>query len=287
QYAVKAANISPWRRAVCGDLTSAFDFSTPDASWPTLPDTSAYAPPDRNRHPDYIPVPPVLQTVPTQEPGLRPARALPYELFVHGRVEPAAGRFRLNFANTGRAGAAFQVQSRNRVDGPWTYTVEAGKRIADTWSAAPSLGRYDLDVYGPNGFYCHFRGPFASGAGHADANPEAIYGYDVANGNITLRLMNRGHRTVRLTVTNAYGSGAARTFELAPGAHVDDYWDLRGSHGWYDLTVSDGQPLGFLRRFAGHVETGRASTSDPLIRTSASGTGAGAASDALSDASAG
>ncbi|EAY69290.1 Phospholipase C [Burkholderia dolosa AU0158] len=84
-----------------------------------------------------------------RSPRLRPARALPYELFVHGRVEAANGQFRLSFANTGRAGAAFQVQSRNRADGPWTYTVEAGKRLADTWSAAPSLGVYDLDVYGP------------------------------------------------------------------------------------------------------------------------------------------
>ncbi|MCM3373196.1 DUF756 domain-containing protein, partial [Bacillus velezensis] len=144
QYPVTAANVSPWRRAVCGDLTAAFDFATADAGWPTLPDTSGYAPPDRVRHPDYIPVPPVLQKLPKQEAGLRPARALPYELFVHGRVEAANGQFRLTFANTGRAGAAFQVQSRNRVDGPWAYTVEAGKRVADTWSAAASLGLYDL-----------------------------------------------------------------------------------------------------------------------------------------------
>ncbi|WP_413769539.1 phospholipase domain-containing protein, partial [Burkholderia vietnamiensis] len=255
----------------------------PHAAWPTLPDTSGYAPADRVRHPDYVPVPPALQTVPKQEAGLRPARALPYELFVHGRVEPASGQFRLTFANTGRAGAAFQVQSRNRVDGPWAYTVEAGKRLADTWSAAASLGLYDLDVYGPNGFYCHFRGSFASGVGGTSANPEVVYGYDVANGNITLRLMNRGHKAVRLKVSNAYGHRGARTFELAPGAHVDDYWDLRGSHGWYDLTVSDERPLGFVRRFAGHVETGRPSTSDPAIRTSATQDVVEAASDALAD----
>ncbi|EAY69291.1 Phospholipase C [Burkholderia dolosa AU0158] len=88
---------------------------------------------------------------------------------------------------------------------------------------------------------------------------------------------------MRLTVTNAYGHGRTRTFDLAPGERVDDYWNLRGSHGWYDLTVSDGRPLGFLRRFAGHVETGRPSTSDPLIRTSASSDDVQAASDALAD----
>ncbi len=34
-------NISPWRRAVAGDLTSAFDFNNPDYTWPaSFPDTS-------------------------------------------------------------------------------------------------------------------------------------------------------------------------------------------------------------------------------------------------------
>ena len=34
-------NISPWRRAVCGDLTSAFNFANPNNEpFPELPDTS-------------------------------------------------------------------------------------------------------------------------------------------------------------------------------------------------------------------------------------------------------
>ncbi len=37
-------NISAWRRAVCGDLTSAFDFVRPNRSVPTLPDTTALRP---------------------------------------------------------------------------------------------------------------------------------------------------------------------------------------------------------------------------------------------------
>ncbi len=67
-------------------------------------------------------------------------------------------------------------------------------------------------------------------------------------------------------MSNGYG-GRTRTWELFPGQRIDDYWDLRGSHGWFDLTISDGTASGFLRRFAGHVETGRPSTSDPAIAT--------------------
>ncbi|GAA3049789.1 hypothetical protein GCM10020000_33020 [Streptomyces olivoverticillatus] len=36
---VREPNISAWRRAVCGDLTSCFDFTRPDYSVPSLPDT--------------------------------------------------------------------------------------------------------------------------------------------------------------------------------------------------------------------------------------------------------
>src|SRR5439155_5398391 len=30
-------NISPWRRLICGDLTSAFDFKNPNTNFPSLP----------------------------------------------------------------------------------------------------------------------------------------------------------------------------------------------------------------------------------------------------------
>ncbi|HEY9345816.1 MAG TPA: phospholipase C, phosphocholine-specific, partial [Inquilinus sp.] len=37
RFGVPCAHISPWRRAVCGDLTTAFDFRSPDAVLPPLP----------------------------------------------------------------------------------------------------------------------------------------------------------------------------------------------------------------------------------------------------------
>jgi len=61
--------------------------------------------------PDYAPVPPLQQAVPSQEPGLRDARALPYELSVDGDVDGAHGKFRITFTNTGDSGAWFQVRS--------------------------------------------------------------------------------------------------------------------------------------------------------------------------------
>src|SRR6185503_15137096 len=42
RFGVQEPNISPWRRAVCGDLTSAFDFIACDVAGASLPDTSGY-----------------------------------------------------------------------------------------------------------------------------------------------------------------------------------------------------------------------------------------------------
>jgi phospholipase C len=43
--------------------------------------------------------------------------------------------------------------------------------------------------------------------------------------------------------------------------------DTRRSGNWYDVAVVSDQDPKFLRRFAGHVETGRPGTSDPATLT--------------------
>ena len=40
--------------------------------------------------------------------------------------------------------------------------------------------------------------------------------------------------------------------------------DLQKSHGWYDFTVK-AEGIESAARFAGHVETGRSSFTDPLM----------------------
>jgi phospholipase C len=55
-----------------------------------------------------------------------------------------------------------------------------------------------------------------------------------------------------------------RTVQLAASEKNEDRWRLEGSHGWFDLSVSCVEAPLYLRRFAGHVETGKASTSDPM-----------------------
>ncbi|MYM33373.1 phospholipase C, phosphocholine-specific [Duganella sp. FT94W] len=245
--------ISPWRRAVCGDLTSAFDFSAPNTSWPaSVPPTAAYARVSGKPYPQ----PPANPTLPRQEAGSRIACLLPYEFSVTGRLA-GARQFALSFANNGQAGAAFIVYSSLRKDGPWYYTVEAGRQLeSEAWQWQGDA--YDLSVHGANGFLRQFSGRFAGAAAELETR------YD--NGNLVLMLSNRdGRETRHFTVTDkAYGSPAA-TYTVAAGQTETVARDLSSHSGWYDFSITSDADPQWLRRVAGHVETGRASRTDPAI----------------------
>src|ERR1700692_85041 len=187
---LKENNITKWRRAVTGDLTSAFNFTSPNDAKVPLPSTVAYLPPDNQRHPDYVPAPPPDQAMPAQEPGTRPARPVPYELSVHGKADLSQQAFRIDFGNTGKSTAVYHVRSGNTKTGPWTYTIQPGAEISDSWTlSANSRGAYDLSVYGPNGFLRSFKG---SSSGQNIANLDIETRYDESGLGITLDITNLG-----------------------------------------------------------------------------------------------
>src|SRR6266478_3970933 len=69
RFGILEPNITPWRRTVAGDLTSAFNFASPNEALVSLPSTASYVPPNQNRYPDYVPTSPSNQALPDQEPG--------------------------------------------------------------------------------------------------------------------------------------------------------------------------------------------------------------------------
>jgi phospholipase C len=249
------SNITPWRRAVVGDLTSAFDFKKPNTSWKVqLPDTDDFKPEDLVRFPDEVPVPPADPELPGQERGVRPARAIPYTLHADGRA--GASSFNIDFKSSGGAAAVFQVRSADAAQDQRTYTVESGKRLSDAWDL--SSGGYDLSVFGPNGFFRRFKD--GAGAPLSGLAIEASYGR--RQDEITLGIENRGTATVEVTVSDRY-STKRTTVKVSPGATKAPTWSLSRTKGWYDLTVTAHGDAEFEHRYAGHLEDGRASISDP------------------------
>ena len=162
-------------------------------------------PEDLTRQPDEVPVPPNDPAVPKQEHGVRPARALPYELKSHGIVRESDGSFQIHFHNSGQAAAVFQVRSGNASHPPRTYTVDTHDQVADAWSiAAAGASDYDLSVYGPNGFFRGFKGALA-GRGNLDVQER----YNTKSQQIVLTMTNRGSQTVSVRILNRYTSRAS------------------------------------------------------------------------------
>lgn len=261
RFGVLEPNITPWRRAVVGDLASAFNFASPNDALVQLPSTASYQPPEQNavagvRFPDYVPAPPPSQALPQQEPGTRPARALPYELHVDGEVN--ASCVQLFLRNTGNAAAVFQVRSGDGQAGPWTYTVGARDEASDNLAATGAS--YDLSVSGPNGFLRTFLGSL----GADSAKLIVKTSYDGASGGIALVIQNHGSSAETVSVFDGY-SGKTQTRVLPPSGRATFVSPLEESFGWYDFSVKVGSDPGFLRQLAGHVETGRPSVTDPAI----------------------
>jgi phospholipase C len=258
---VKESNITPWRRAVTGDLTSAFNFKSPNAATVALPSTVGYLPPDNKKHPDYKPTPPSNQELPTQEPGTRPARAVPYEPYVLAQINPAKDTVTLNFGNIGKSTAVFHVRSGNTSVGPWTYTVEPAAQLADQWNySTGNQSVYDLSVYGPNGFFRTFKGSLS---GQNKANLQIVVLPDLLQGGIALEIINLAGEA-QVSITNVY-TDKKTTHKLNPGQLHSQHINLNKTYGWYDVIVEVDSDPTFQQRIAGHLETGEDSMTDPAI----------------------
>ncbi len=267
RFGIAEPNIGAWRRTVAGDLSTVFDFATPDARWPSLPDTSASMAGADASCRLARPKPPSRPRLPRQEPGRRPARALPYRLRVDGRIDADSGRYRLEFGNDGIAGACLNVYACNRSDGPWYYTLDPGTQLSDDWDARRyTRGVYDLAAYGPNGFLRAFRGDLAQALAEGAAQPELRVEEDPARDALTLVLRNPGASACRLSLAaNRYADPAPQRIELAAGAEILQAWPLADSGRWYDFSLtSEGDPE-YLRRCAGRAENGEPGFSDPAI----------------------
>jgi len=256
-------NITPWRRAVAGDLTSAFDFHNPNSVLEIhLPDTDGFKPPDFSFYQDYDAVPPADQKVPKQEPGIRHARPLPYALNAHGLLQPSDGSFMIDFANTGKATAVFQVRSGSDAHAPRTYTVEPGKSLRDTWLLGSiGVANCDLSVYGPNGFFRAFKGRVPN---LRNAQLDVHVHYNDHDNGIELRIANPSADTLNVTILDQY-TGKKVTFGINAGRAERRYFSLDQFSGWYDFLITVASDSGIEYHFAGHVETGKDSISDPLL----------------------
>jgi phospholipase C len=98
---------------------------------------------------------------------------------------------------------------------------------------------------------------------------EANAGYEKnagqVTGNIQLALNNNESRVLEIEITDKSYKTPARSVKLDKQSTKTLVLDLSKSFGWYDFSIKIKGNTVFEKRYAGRVETGKASKSDPLM----------------------
>jgi phospholipase C len=250
---VTDTNLSAWRRQVCGDMTSAFDFAHPDYTVPSIPTPSW--------DPSSTTTPPVLteQTLMVQSAGAMPSCALPYQPNVICRLDTRRHQILLSMTNAGAASVHLTTFAHTASPVvPWHNDIAANG--AETLAIASStLGgaAYDIACQGPNGFYRRFAGDPRKDKGEI----EASCSYASSGQQLTVKITNGSASAVSFTVaSNAYHSYNSWGFTVHSGRSLTHTFPT--AKGWYDIQVTAQAYPQFVRRFAGRIENGQASVTD-------------------------
>jgi phospholipase C len=290
---VREENISAWRRAISGNLTSVFrpydpneatlDWLDRDKFLVSIEKARFKEPPSNFRkltaeQIEQINLTPARsELIARQEVGIRPACALPYELYADGNLSEDRTHFELSLSAASQthglksAGAPFNVYLRNIGDG----VKAGGKIVAATYAVKPgdTLTRqvplsmfadsnYSIEVIGPNGFYRSF-------TGRSTLSPLLVHtAYERQGtrltGNVVVQVFNNSHKHVGIAIKDMSYKSRTISRKIKARRETPVVMVLKSSHGWCDFTVkvdgSDGEA-----RYAGHVETGMPGSSDPLM----------------------
>ncbi|MEJ2882773.1 phosphocholine-specific phospholipase C [Pedobacter sp. GR22-6] len=297
---IRSSQISSWRRSICGDLSSAFRpaAAVPNTKPALLEKEATIIGIQNARNKPAQLKPAALQAADIakinqhhpfsaqaspfaalQEKGTSRACALPYQLFAEAglgtdrntiQVELASGKSALSKSLTA-TGAPFNMYTKSIFSGQpgktWAYAVAKEDRITDVLKLDDfEQGRYNLCITGPNGFYREFNGY------REEPMLEVRCMYEQrgllqkkSSGNIVLALRNSGKEALQISVIdNAYHSSPQK-ISLKPGASTSLLISLEKSFGWYDFSVTVYGTEMYSRQYAGHVENGRDSVTDPYM----------------------
>ncbi|WP_259014613.1 phosphocholine-specific phospholipase C [Emticicia fluvialis] len=300
---ITETNISQWRRTVCGDLTSSFEpyngekIQLPafvqkepfiktvyNAKFKKLPSNFKELNSDEiaqlNEGKD-------LGILPKQEPGIRKAMPIPYQLYAEGKLNADKKAFAIDLHASDEVfgkktdGAPFIVyapgkyavrDASNRITGfesvrTWNYALKAGDKLADQWLLEDFENeQYHLIAYGPNGYMREFKGNAQDPEVQINCEYQRVKGsLKKLTGNVELKIRNNSAQTVTIEVVDQSYKRGNHSKTVAAGAGATIVLDLAKNHNWYDFSVKIKGNTSFEKRYAGHVENGKASFTDPAM----------------------
>lgn len=302
---IKCNNISNWRRTVCGDLTSVFKPYNPDIKDQKISFLSRSNQIETIHKAQFKDVPSGFKAVskeevekikqgskfsfmPQQEKGVSKACALPYQLFAHGKLNTDKKAFEIDLGvgNTAfgkqSAGAPFKVYAPGKFKNEtsatdfetaknWDYAVIPGDTLTDKWEVGLfEDNKYHLRVYGPNGFYREFKGNSQDPGLAIKLEYEQASILAKPTGNIVLQMdnLNSGKEYTVIIKDNAYKTATIQkkiSSKDSGKSNANIILNLEKSFGWYDFSVRIEGTDTFEQRYAGHVETGEETFTDPFM----------------------
>jgi phospholipase C len=293
---IRTDNISEWRRTVCGDLTSVFNPQTPGEKYElpflnrndfveTIHKARFKKEPATfkrisDRDAKAIAANPELAAahMSQQEPGVKPSCALPYELYAEGQLSADKKHFELSLAagnvvfGKRTSGSPFNVYApTQKLDegAPYhrSYAVAAGDQLKDTYSLNTfDNHQYQVKIHGPNGFLREFKGSIKDPLLQVSCNYENQLAQKTKlTGNLILNFKAGNDNDLTVIIKdNAYKAQPV-TRKLSASKDQSIVIQLGKSSGWYDLSVVVEGYEAFEKRYAGRVETGAKSITDPLM----------------------
>lgn len=269
------SNISKWRRAITGDLTSVFrtynsreKVNLPEflemkkqiaeidsAKNKPLPDGFKDFSPSEI---DKIKSGAKHAALPYQESGTKPSNAICYELYVlekhnNGKLELRFEASNKLFGEKSLAGAfnVYDLLQKNRFNK--SFAVAAGEQLEYSWDKARD-GAYDIAIKGPNGYYQKL-------VSQGGVEPLKIKISYSAKSNLLIHIENISTKSKEIIVQNAY-TKRNQTVTIKPNKSTSIQIDTQDFGRWYDVTL---KVEGWQRHYAGRMENGKPSISDPLM----------------------
>jgi len=276
---IREENISSWRRCITGDLTSTFR--------PYHGETIVYPKPII-REPfaisinkaQYAPVPNNFYALneeqqeeikknlakstylPKQESGIKPANWIPYEIYAEGKLVNNKFLFHLKAGNQHfgdrSAGVGFNMYAgaENR-----SFTVAPGEEVNHAWQIKNN--QYNFKIFSVNGFYREFSGTNDDWPGNIYLDYKTdLQGMPTGEIELIFNPVQENKKAI-FSIQETY-AGKMHTVEVSDRAIAVPFV-LKNSYLWYEIEVIDNNNKEFRRLYAGHVETGKESFTDPLM----------------------
>lgn len=274
------SNISAWRRMVCGDLTSSFhkiSKSNNDTLKPVNRDEyveRVYQARNKELPADFneLGIAEIeeikasgkyISSKLAQESGTKPSCALPLEL--QANLIPSNNSFSIEstidkrIKDSNAVGLPYFVMSyqdygTQKVGKVWNFSVRKGDRLSYNWDLDRiKEDTFSFALHGPNGFYRFFK---------AQKNniPKIEVKSIVKNNKPTLVITKDKSADDLYISDNSYGLFKASKLNK----HVFEV-DCSKSNGWYDIIFTSDKDQNTKFQYAGRIETGLDSTTDPLM----------------------